>query len=513
MTPDASESDVVDYNLGHDSKKPRQEVHACPVSDCKTTFTRKSDLRRHNDTVHRPQNRHNCPFCCSCYTRADNLTSHVNEMHNGRNYVDLTKLDSRLVDKEQNEKMEDGRCLLACPFAKHNPEAYRENRGACSGPGFPSFARAKEHVKRVHMAKPKCPKCGSLFDKLESLMEHMQQTSPSFNMPLERSNGVTPKQEDELERRISKHMSEAEKWNTMYSVLFNCPSQSVPSPFQEASITQGDLDYALRGLGAHFQNTLPYRVDDSIRQLFPTPPAPELLHELSSAISFAVEDELNRYISDHKTVYRQVGGVRIGCARTFPAWSQEFVLETQPARVQSWTTDSGHEISLQSTTSALDGEPLPDFSSETTFAQTFSWAESTFDQALDPGAQQFTAIPEMNTIRAYSSQNGTNDQMYFGEDIPNHYPPLDEKSIRTNDQTCFKKAISTSYPPLIEDSFKTNDQTCFEHHLPGSCLPLTKHSIDYFLDPSYSDTYGSFASPDFNFHLLLPDGLHEYNHC
>lgn len=57
---------------------------------------------------------------------------------------------------------------LGCPFVKHNPEAYRHARNACTLAGFPSIGPLRDHIKRVHLLAFGCPLCNTRFTSLTS---------------------------------------------------------------------------------------------------------------------------------------------------------------------------------------------------------------------------------------------------------------------------------------------------------------------------------------------------------
>jgi hypothetical protein len=52
---------------------------------------------------------------------------------------------------------------LACPFVKHNPEAYKHVRNSCTTSGFSSISTLREHIRRVHLLKYSCRRCNNRF--------------------------------------------------------------------------------------------------------------------------------------------------------------------------------------------------------------------------------------------------------------------------------------------------------------------------------------------------------------
>ncbi len=68
--------------------------------------------------------------------------------------------------------------LFACPFNKFDAERYCPNptSGAkfrsCIGPGFPSIARLKQHLKRIHNAPIQCQRCWITMPDLQAMARH-----------------------------------------------------------------------------------------------------------------------------------------------------------------------------------------------------------------------------------------------------------------------------------------------------------------------------------------------------
>ena len=65
--------------------KKHENVHKTKLFSCNLcnlSFTRKSDLMRHNVTVHLKPYIYSCAFCSKKYNRVDNLYHHVKSKHN-----------------------------------------------------------------------------------------------------------------------------------------------------------------------------------------------------------------------------------------------------------------------------------------------------------------------------------------------------------------------------------------------------------------------------------------------
>ena len=69
------------------SKKPKKILShsalrvACPVAGCKSTFTRPSDLSRHQKSIHGPKTPCVYPGCMYVSGRTDKIKEHVKKMH------------------------------------------------------------------------------------------------------------------------------------------------------------------------------------------------------------------------------------------------------------------------------------------------------------------------------------------------------------------------------------------------------------------------------------------------
>ncbi|RYO86494.1 hypothetical protein DL766_008802 [Monosporascus sp. MC13-8B] len=59
----------------HDEK--REYPFPCTVPDCKKKFVRKTDLQRHNQSVHMKERNHGCDYCGRMFARKDTLRRHV----------------------------------------------------------------------------------------------------------------------------------------------------------------------------------------------------------------------------------------------------------------------------------------------------------------------------------------------------------------------------------------------------------------------------------------------------
>ncbi|KAK1724313.1 uncharacterized protein BDZ83DRAFT_720005 [Colletotrichum acutatum] len=61
----------------HDDK--REYPFPCPVADCNKRFVRKTDLQRHNQSVHMKEKNHRCDYCGRLFARKDTLRRHMDD--------------------------------------------------------------------------------------------------------------------------------------------------------------------------------------------------------------------------------------------------------------------------------------------------------------------------------------------------------------------------------------------------------------------------------------------------
>ncbi|KAK3486985.1 hypothetical protein B0T13DRAFT_407999 [Neurospora crassa] len=124
---------------------------------------------------------------------------------------------------------------FACPFCQHNPARYRTVK-TCCGPGWDSVHRVKEHIYRRHSLKNTCPRCYDQFKTDDDLKRHQRAETPcrlrKDNVP----EVITDEQDKKLHARAKAGLSEEDKWNDMYCIIFPGPAGSkIPSPYYDTS--------------------------------------------------------------------------------------------------------------------------------------------------------------------------------------------------------------------------------------------------------------------------------------
>ncbi|KAK4185811.1 hypothetical protein QBC35DRAFT_296604 [Podospora australis] len=134
--------------------------------------------------------------------------------------------------RKKRVKRDETEVLYACPFYKHNPTKYKHVK-TCCGPGWPSVHRVKEHVYRSHSSKNYCQRCMEHFESGEELQEHCQSEKPCKLIKNKTADFCSDAKEKSLRARIKSGLSEEEKWQDMYKMLF--PGEKVPSPHYDSS--------------------------------------------------------------------------------------------------------------------------------------------------------------------------------------------------------------------------------------------------------------------------------------
>ncbi|KAK9772966.1 hypothetical protein SCAR479_10296 [Seiridium cardinale] len=145
--------------------------------------------------------------------------------------------DGNGEDKRGNKRSRTGALpppKLACPFFKREPGKYKD-RQACTGPGYSSISRLKEHIYRAHKQPDnKCNRCCHIFSNADLLEEHQRAEEPCKVSKDNSVDGISESQYHQLRKKPAgpKSTSIAERWAEVYRIIF--PKASViPSCYYE----------------------------------------------------------------------------------------------------------------------------------------------------------------------------------------------------------------------------------------------------------------------------------------
>ncbi|KAI1750832.1 hypothetical protein F4782DRAFT_532116 [Xylaria castorea] len=153
---------------------------------------------------------------------------------------------------------------FACPYFKYNPTKYRQ-WPICPGPGWSDVHRVKEHLYRKHrQPRFRCVRCWQCFDSEQNYVDHQRALVSCELGEREPVEGFDTNQERQLRSRKKKShiVSETDKWNAVYQILFpHVSSDKIPSPFYEhethayEALTECQ-EYVLREIPLRLRETL-----------------------------------------------------------------------------------------------------------------------------------------------------------------------------------------------------------------------------------------------------------------
>lgn len=315
------------YELGVDTGGG----YVCPVAWCSKSFTRASDLRRHEASHDPGAKRYDCdaPGCSGSFLRKDKLIAHRNKRHTKTDppvaqalriadtQSKTLNLNAVTRDHDTHAKRsispmsnlnvtptsirstiagltgEDNVPLrFACPFFKKDPATYSNAfYRSCPGPGWNSVHRLKAHLYRRHTGQP-CPRCKEPFNSPQALSDHL---SASIRCPIRNegmARAISAKQEQQLKKRRRLDGDEQSKWREVYKILFPEDEPSAyPSPYYhqaEQAWQPGSLElthFDPRSARSEWAHLIRAKVE-------------ETLAAQRSAISPAVKSQLTEDLSD-----------------------------------------------------------------------------------------------------------------------------------------------------------------------------------------------------------------------
>jgi hypothetical protein len=171
------------------------------------------------------------------------------QQHQYHRHDNISSRPSSKTRLKSNEKraagMEQANSRLACPYYKLNPSRF-ECSGACSGPGYITAHRLKEHLFRKHQKKYYCSACNMGFSHERDLIEHNRKGCYSVNTTEDALNGFDAHAEKALALRSRKEnrvrRTEDDRWRDIFKILFPEIKQ-VPDPCRSernAPLVTGD---------------------------------------------------------------------------------------------------------------------------------------------------------------------------------------------------------------------------------------------------------------------------------
>ncbi|KAE9978336.1 hypothetical protein EG328_001510 [Venturia inaequalis] len=123
-------------------------------------------------------------------------------------------------------------CRFACPFYKHDSQRYGSRR-SCSGPGWPTVHKMKEHLYRAHAEPIQCPRCYVVVDTDADLRDHIR-GEPCLVAKPQLMEGITREQLKTLRKRAAPCRLEEDKWMDIYRLQFpSVLTADLPSPYYD----------------------------------------------------------------------------------------------------------------------------------------------------------------------------------------------------------------------------------------------------------------------------------------
>ncbi|KAI8266541.1 hypothetical protein K4K58_009625 [Colletotrichum sp. SAR11_239] len=266
---------------------------------------------------------------------------------------------SKKFSKEREDEVSGAK--LACPFFKHNPRKYKNQRPCC-GPGWDHVHRIKEHIYRKHsLPKFSCPRCSQPFETQADLQGHARLPTPCEVKEPEVLDGITQDQEKKLRSRkktSGKELTEAEKWAQVYSILFpDVREREIPSPYYNTEDAQTNL-------GGY---------EDYLRRELPTQVRRQLEKEVEQQLSFVEEGMKQKVIEIARNLqlslfksYQQIETQETDTEGPSPSAdyisSSDFVSFTATDTSPSTMTTAGTTPEMPDPLEIFGGDPaIPDF--------------------------------------------------------------------------------------------------------------------------------------------------------
>ncbi|KAJ2902233.1 uncharacterized protein MKZ38_000835 [Zalerion maritima] len=237
---------------------------------------------------------------------------------------DLNERDERPERRRKLESSGAGRDmepgpLFACIFYKKYPVKYhRDGSGACSGPGFPTIHRLKEHLFRYHRVPVHCPRCRKVF-KLHGERDNHLQQEPCEIKKAPAFDGLNEDQVTLLKvrKRKSDRRPEGDIWREAFRIVFpEVLPENIPSPYHEVLDPTTIQNATVRSYTDYLRDELPSQVctriqhrlrtnrensdldDDtlSVDDLVLSIYTPEIMEQLSAAVQSALEETSQQYL-------------------------------------------------------------------------------------------------------------------------------------------------------------------------------------------------------------------------
>lgn len=128
--------------------------------------------------------------------------------------------------------------LWACPFCKWKPLRYQ----GCHTYKLKEISRVKQHLRRKHRIPPHCDVCAEEFADEEARLAHVRAQGCSMTQSCVQKTweGVTPEQQELLERRAERNKTKVEQ----VSWYFDSTMRKVPENWQTLTSVWGQTKHS-----------------------------------------------------------------------------------------------------------------------------------------------------------------------------------------------------------------------------------------------------------------------------
>ncbi|KAI8626255.1 hypothetical protein F5Y19DRAFT_478863 [Xylariaceae sp. FL1651] len=224
---------------------------------------------------------------------------------------------------------------LACPYFRRNPTKYANS--SCTGPGWNSIHRVKEHIYRRHRLPIQCACCGSTFEADSALNSHYRQPERCQTQSFEAPEGFNNDQERLLRKRTRQPIAEDEKWRVLYRILFPSDDEfAIPTPYydnSQNSTWESQRDFEFEQYERYLRFELPRLVRSQVEEAVLGEMGP-LESQLMTHLPEIIRDCQEKLFHSYRRLQESPQLIRVASnprSLTAPISSMRTITETQPS--------------------------------------------------------------------------------------------------------------------------------------------------------------------------------------
>lgn len=206
------------------ARRKREEINELMimVEKCLDSLDITSNAHGAGDSSRRPTSNHSNSSGSSAGTPENNSQKRPRPHRDSFDDPDPGR-DGNDQDKRAGKRTRLTPCptlKLACPFFKRDPSKYK-GRQACTGPGWSSISRLKEHIYRAHRQPDnKCNRCYEVFQSGDQLEDHQRLEVPCMVSQDKSIDGINESQYIALRKKPVGKKGDVERWEEVYRTIF-----------------------------------------------------------------------------------------------------------------------------------------------------------------------------------------------------------------------------------------------------------------------------------------------------